>query len=201
MNSHHPSRSRRLVGLMTLTAALALLLPASAFAHARVSPRVSIAGATQLYSLAVPTEQANATTTKVALAVPAGFLIESFVPSPGWKRSLKQRVLADGDVVQTVTWSGGAVPSGEDALFQFLGQANTVGTYSFPVVQSYSNGVVVEWAGPGSSPNPAATIEVKSSLGGGGTPLLTIIALAVAVVALVVAAIAVLAGSGGRQLA
>jgi uncharacterized protein YcnI len=200
VTDHHPRRGRRPAALVAIIA-LALLLPGFAFAHARVSPLVSVAGATQLYSLAVPTEQANATTTKIVLSVPAGFAIDSFVPSPGWRRSLRERVLAGGSVVQTVTWSGGAVPTGEDALFQFLAQATKVGSYAFQVEQTYSNGVVVEWAGPESSASPAATIEIKSSLGGGGTPLLTIVALVVAAVALVVAAIAVLAGSGGRQLA
>ena len=43
-----------------LAAALAaLVLPTAAFAHARVSPPVSLAKQLQLYSLAVPTEKEN----------------------------------------------------------------------------------------------------------------------------------------------
>ena len=74
-----------------LAAALAaLVLPTAAFAHARVSPPVSLAKQLQLYSLAVPTEKENVTTTKIVLTVPSGFSIDSFVPSPGWQRVLQQ---------------------------------------------------------------------------------------------------------------
>ncbi len=67
-----------------LVAALAaLVLPTAALAHARVSPPVSLAKQLQLYSLAVPTEKENVTTAKIVLTVPAGFSIDSFVPSPG----------------------------------------------------------------------------------------------------------------------
>lgn len=189
--------------MLVAAGALVLVLVAAgpAAAHARISPPVSISGAIQLYSLAVPTEEAAVTTTKVVLSAPAGFTIESFVPNPGWHRSLTERVLSNGAVVQTVTWSGGSVPTGEDALFQFLGEASRDGTYAFQVAQTYSNGSIVDWSGAQSSATPAASIQVKSSLGGGGTPLLTIVALVVAALALVVAAVALVTRSGGRQLA
>ena len=181
--------------------ALALLCAGAASAHARISPPVSLSRTTQLYSLAVPTEQPDATTSQVVLSVPAGFSITSFVPSPGWRRAVAQSVLGNGAVVEKVTWSGGAVPSGEDALFQFLGEASANGTYTFDVQQTYSNGSIVDWAGPESSASPAPAIQVKSSLGGGGTPLLTIVALAVGILGVLVGGIALLALGGKRQLA
>ena len=52
--------------------AIALILPAVASAHARVSPPVSVAGKLQLYSLAVPTEKSNLTTSKIVMTVPTG---------------------------------------------------------------------------------------------------------------------------------
>ena len=54
---------------------------ASASAHARMSPSVSLANELQLYSLAIPTEKANAYTTKIVLTLPKGFSIDSFVPN------------------------------------------------------------------------------------------------------------------------
>lgn len=191
---------RALRGGLAVVAALlvALVAPTLASAHARISPPVSLAGELQLYSLAVPTEQAGATTTRVVLSVPAGFSITSFVPSPGWRRTVQQSVAASGAVTETVTWSGGAVPTGEDALFQFLGEASKDGSYAFQVEQTYSNGAIVDWAGPESSPTPGPSIEAESSLGGGGSSVLALVALAVAVVALVVALVG-LAGGGGRR--
>ena len=41
-------------------------------------------------------------------------------------------------------------------------------TYTFQVEQTYSDGSIVNWAGPESSAAPAPTIEAESSLGGGG---------------------------------
>jgi uncharacterized protein YcnI len=199
------------------TAALlvALVGPATALGHARVSPAVSLAGQLQLYSLAVPTEKANLTTTKIALTVPGGFGIDSFVPPPpGWSQQLKQTGSGDSAVVSQVTWTGGHTPTGEDSLFQFLAQPAKSGAYTFQVAQTYSDGSIVEWSGPESSEAPAPTIEAASSLGGGGggggTSVLTIVALIVGVLGLVAGAFALVSGGrggggdgggGGRALA
>jgi hypothetical protein len=69
------------------------------------------------------------------------------------------------------------------------------------VRQTYSDGTVVDWAGPESSDTPAPTIEAKSSLGGGATKTLGIVALALAVLALFVAVAGLVAKSGRRTLA
>jgi uncharacterized protein YcnI len=175
-----------------------LLLPAGAAAHARVSPAVSLSGQLQLYSLAVPTEKDNATTTKVVLIVPSGFSIDSFVPSPGWHRVLQQSGSGENAVVQRVTWTGGHVPAGEDALFQFLAQPASSGTYRFTVEQTYSDGSIVDWTGSENSQAPAPTIEVKDSLGGAGTSVLTIVALVLGVLGLLAGGFALLGGGGSR---
>jgi uncharacterized protein YcnI len=180
-------------------------LPAAASAHARVSPAVSLSGELQLYSLAVPTEKENATTTKIVLTVPNGFSIDSFAPSPGWQRSLQQTGSGENAVIQRVTWTGGKVPTGEDSVFQFLAQPGSSKTYRFTVQQTYSDGSIVNWSGAESSDSPAPTIEAKSSLGGGGGfSGLSLIALIVGVVALLLALIALGGGArreGGRPLA
>jgi periplasmic copper chaperone A len=192
---------RRLVPMIA-TAGLALIAAAASSAHARISPPVSLANTLQLYSLAVPTEKANATTTKIVLTVPKGFSIDSFVPSPGWTRVLKQTGSGDSAVIQQVTWTGGNVPTEEDSLFQFLGETSGTGTYTFQVEQTYSDGQIVDWNQAESQANPAPTIEAKSSLGGGGTPTLTIVALVVGAVGVILGAIALFTGGGGkRQLA
>jgi uncharacterized protein YcnI len=180
--------------------AVALIAAATASAHARISPTVSVAKELDLYSLAVPTEK-NGFTTKIELTPPQGFTIDSFVPSPGWKRTVQQTGSGEDAVIQKVTWSGGHVPTEDDALFQFLAVADSAKTYIFDVRQTYSDGSVVDWSGPESSDTPAPTIETKDSLGGGGSSTLSIIAIALGGVALVVAIVALVSGSGKRQLA
>jgi uncharacterized protein YcnI len=169
----------------------ALIIAASAAAHAELSPAVALTKHGQVFALAVPTEK-SAATTKVELTLPDGFSIDSFAPSPGWKRTATKT---------DVTWSGGSVPRDEDAFFQFLASADSAKTYSFKVRQTYSDGSVVDWSGSESSDTPAPQVEFKSSLGGGGSNTLAIIALVVGVVALVVAFITLFTGGGRRAVA
>ncbi len=187
--------TRRLVIVGALGAVLGLLTAAPAFAHAEMSPPIALAKTLQLFTLAVPTEKENATTTEVSLTLPSGFSIDSFVPSPGWKREVQQTGSGENAVVQKVTWTGGKVPTDDDSVFQFLATASDAKTYTFGVRQTYSDGSIVDWSGPESSDNPAPRVEAKSSLGGGGSSsTLEIVALALAAVALVIAVVGLLAG-------
>ncbi len=192
------------VGLAALIAAVAALVPTAAFAHARVSPAVSVAGRLQLYSLAVPTEKSGVTTDTIVMTVPAGFAIDSFAPPPpGWHMRETQTGSGESAVVTKVTWTGGDTPTGEDSLFEFLAQPAAAQTYTFEILQTYSDGSIVDWSGPESSDAPAPTIEVASSLGGGGggASLLSIVALVVGALGLLAGGFALASGSKGRTLA
>jgi uncharacterized protein len=194
------------IGRVALAAVVAttaaLLLPAAAWAHARVSPAVSVPNKLQLYSLAVPTEKSGLTTTKLVLTVPSGLGIDSFAPPPaGWQQSVAAHGSGEDAVVTKVTWTGGHTPTGQDSLFQFLAQPAANGTYTFQVQQTYSDGSIVNWAGPESSAAPAPTIEVSSSLGGGGISLISIIALILGALGLLAGGLALVGGSRRRALA
>jgi uncharacterized protein YcnI len=190
------------VGILLATIAGGLVFAASAFAHAEISPSVALAKHLQLFSLAVPTEKESAATTKVELTPPSGFSIDSFVPAMGWKREAQTTGTGENTTVQKVTWTGGKVPTEEDALFQFLASADASKTYTLTVRQTYSDGTVVDWSGPESSDTPAPTVEAKSSIGGGGgSDTLAIIALVVGALALVVAIAGLVGRSGRRALA
>jgi uncharacterized protein YcnI len=178
----------------------ALALPAAAFAHAKISPPVGLKGQGQVYTLAVPTEKENAFTTQVEFTPPSGFSIDSFVPTPGWKRTVQQSGSGESAVVTKVTWSGGHVPTGEDAAFSFLGRPSAAKTYSFGVRQTYSDGSVVDWNGPESSDTPSPTLDVQSSFGGGGSSTLAIVAIVLGAVGILLGGLALAAG-GRRSLA
>ena len=100
-----------------LVAAAALVSASVASAHAHVSPPIVVKGESQVFTLAVPTEKENAQTTKVELTPPAGFSIDSFIDSPGWKRSVEQTGSGEDAVITKVTWDGGKVPTGEATGF------------------------------------------------------------------------------------
>ncbi|HXE93073.1 MAG TPA: DUF1775 domain-containing protein [Gaiellaceae bacterium] len=195
-------RVRTRVAILLGVTGVGLVFAGSAFAHANVSPAVVLAKNAQVFALAVPTEKENAFTTQVELTPPSGFSIDSFAPAAGWKRQEQTTGTGEETVVQKVTWTGGKVPTGEDAFFQFLASTDAAKTYSFKVRQTYSDGSVVDWSGPESADTPAPSIEARSSLGGGGgNNTLAIVALAVGVIALVVAVAGLATRSGKRSLA
>ena len=194
------SLERRLFSVAAALA-LALVVPATASAHARISPAVTVSGKLQLYSLAVPTEKSGLTTSKIVMTVPNGFGIDSFVPPPpGWQMQVAQTGSGDSAVVTKVTWTGGKTPTGEDSLFQFLAQPASPQTYTFQVEQTYSDGSIVNWAGSEASAAPAPTIDVATSLGGGGVSVPTIIALIIGALGLLAGGFALVSG-GARDRA
>jgi uncharacterized protein YcnI len=186
------------LALGALAAFAALAYAESASAHAHVSPPVALAKEGQVFTLAVPTEKEGATTTSIELTLPAGFAVDSFVPTTGWKRAVQQTGSGDTAVITKVTWTGGAVPTGEDAAFSFLASTTGTGSYTFGVRQTYSDGSVVNWSGPESSDAPAPVVQAVSSFGG-DTSTLAIVAVAVAALALLLALGGLLA-RGGRPL-
>ena len=107
--------------VVPFVALAAFVFAASAFAHAEVSPPIVPTSDSQVFTLAVPTEKENATTTKVELTPPEGFAIDSFIPTAGWKRDVQQTGSGEDAVITKVTWDGGNVPTGEATGFQFLG--------------------------------------------------------------------------------
>ena len=157
----------------------ALVFAASASAHAIFSPPVAKAKVDQQFTLSVPTEEEDATTTQIELTVPEGFSIDSFEPAPGWQRSEQATGSGEEKVIRKVTWRGGKVPTDEDAVFRFNGSLDSSKTYEASVRQTYSNGKVVDWNGAEDSDTPAPRIEGVSDVGGGGTGALTIVALIV----------------------
>ena len=195
--------ARPTLPLVALAAALAAVVAGSAFAHAHLSPPVALAKSGQIFTLAVPTEKENARTVRVVLTVPDGFSIDSFVPAVGWKRQVQSTGSGESTVIQKVTWTGGAVPTDEDAFFEFLAEADSAKTYTFQVEQTYSDGSVVDWSGAESSDTPAPTVEAVDSFGGGGggsSNTLAIVALVVGGIGIVLGAVALARGSG-RALA
>jgi uncharacterized protein YcnI len=180
---------RKAVVTAAVTAGALAIVPA-AFGHATISPPVAKAKVLQQFTLSVPTEEEGATTTSIELTVPSGFAIDSFEPEPGWKRSVQSTGSGESTFIQKVTWTGGKVPTDEDSVFRFNASLDSSKKYTIKVRQTYSNGKVVDWTGPESSDTPAPLVDGVSSLGGGGTTTLTI-------VALIVGAVGVLLGIAG----
>ena len=187
-------RRQRPLALLAATAGM-LTLAGPAFAHAIVSPPVAETTALQQFTLSVPTEKEGATTIRIVLTVPQGFAVDSYEPEPGWTRTVKATGSGEDAVVNTITWSGGKVPTDEDSVFRMNASIRSAQTLVFKVLQYYSDGSVVDWSGSESSDTPAPTVRAVSDLGGGGsTDTLTIVALVLGAAALLVAVGGIFAG-------
>jgi uncharacterized protein YcnI len=192
-----PRRTGRVLLALAAGAAGALVVTGGAWAHAIVSPPVAKAKELQQFTLSVPTERENLTTTKVELVVPQGFAIDSFEPAPdGWKQQVQSTGSGEAAVVQKVTWTGGSVPTGQDAVFRFNASTSSSKTYTFDVRQTYSDGSLVDWNGSESSDNPAPKIEAIGSFGGSSSSTLAIVALVVGALGVLVGLLALV---GGRR--
>lgn len=171
---------KQLTSLAIVTAVTLLVLSSSAAAHVTLQPSSAPAGQFVRLDVRVPNEQDNASTNKVAVKFPDGFIFASYEPVPGWKVSIKTSKLdtpveAEGEKfteqVSQITWTGqgseGKIGPGQFQDFglsvQIPDKAGT--TLTFPATQTYDNGDVVRWIGAPDSEEPAPTVEVTAAAG------------------------------------
>ena len=163
-----------------VTAALALLAPATAQAHVSLHPNEVPVGSFATLGIRVPNEMESANTVKLAVQFPPGFLDVSTEYMPGWSSEVKTSKLAkpvqtdDGEVTEQVTeivWGGdgkqGLIPPGQFLNFpistEIPGKAGE--ELTFKVLQYYDNGEVVRWIGPPNSEEPAPQVDVTAEGG------------------------------------
>lgn len=150
---------RVLIAGAVAVVAVALFAPATA-AHVQVLPARAAPGDPTLFNVLVPNE-ADASTVRVELKIPAGVLPFSFQETPGWKRSETRAANGSLDVV---TWNGD-LPAGEFVVFSFLATTpDQEGEVSWPAIQTYGDGTKVRWIGPADSDEPAPTTLVSSDV-------------------------------------
>jgi uncharacterized protein YcnI len=141
-----------------LAVASTLVLAQAVGAHAVVYPAEAPTGAYQKYVLRVPNER-GFPTSEVSLVFPDGVRVISFDDVPGWV--LETTSPDDGATFTGATWRG-AVPVGRFVEFSFIGVNPTEATtLKWDVVQTYSDGTVVAWAGPPDSSTPASITSVQ----------------------------------------
>lgn len=135
-----------------------LMLAVSAFGHVRISPKESAAGATQRYTMVVPTER-QSPTVRLEMQFPAAVTPISFGTTPGWK--VEEKKDAAGKTIGAV-WSGGSIAFADSAEFVFDARNPLTGTkLEWKVIQIYEDGTHSEWTGPESSRTPAPVTAVK----------------------------------------
>jgi periplasmic copper chaperone A len=158
--------------------ASALAVPAAAEAHVTLQPNLAAAGAFTVENVRVPNERDNASTVKVDLQLPHGFVFASYEPKPGWTVKMTKAKLAkpiqtdDGPIdeeVRRITFTGHG-PNGKIAPGQFMDFPLSVqipgkpgDKLTFKALQTYSNGEVVRWIGAPDSDTPAPIVTVTKA--------------------------------------
>ena len=136
----------------------------------------------------MPTERDNASTVKVDVQLPHGFVSVSYEPKPGWTVAVTKAKLAkpvqsdDGPIdeeVRQITFTGhgaaGRIGPGEFMDFplsvQIPGKAGD--KLTFKAIQTYSNGEVVRWIGAPDSDTPAPRVTLTPAAEEAAAPTTT----------------------------
>jgi uncharacterized protein YcnI len=143
---------------VALAFGVVLALAAPARAHMVVEPATSTAGAQQRYTLIVPTES-QSPTVRVELRLPAGVDVFAVEAKPGWEASNSPFPVG----AATVRWTGGRIPPGQMATFEFLAtNPASARTLTWNAVQWFEDGTSERWGDGAPADHEASTTALSS---------------------------------------
>lgn len=146
----------------------------AAFADVSLTPSAAIRGDGVNVTFEVPTERADAHTTKVEIYLPEQTPIAEVFPLsvPEWAPQMTHRKLATPlqdmhggltrEVVSAVIWTRVVPPSEPNEVVRLpisIGPLPETDNVAFTVVQTYSDGAVVRWDGSPERPAPTLTLR------------------------------------------
>ncbi|WHX99955.1 YcnI family protein [Neobacillus sp. DY30] len=149
-----------IISLVTLIVALSLFAGAAS-AHVTVGPKETSQGAYEMFTLKVPSEKGDVTTTKVQVLIPEDVNITRFEPKPGWTYEIQKD---DSDKITSVTWTteGEGLSATEFGQFNMNGKVGDKATeIVWKAIQTYSDGSVVEWVEAEEANYPASVTVVN----------------------------------------
>jgi len=140
--------------------AAAFMTVTIAYAHVVVRPKESVAGASEKYTMRVPTER-NSATVRIEVEFPTAVEISAVDQKAGW--NVEQRKDASGKIVSAI-WSGSSIAPREVNEFSFAARNPSEETeLVWKVIQVYADGSRSEWTGPAGSRTPASVTAVKKA--------------------------------------
>jgi uncharacterized protein YcnI len=117
-----------------------LLIPALAYAHVSVTPRSSTNGATEKYTIRIPTE-GKVATTGADVEFPAGVIVETIQAPSGWKYEVKRQ----DDRIVSMTIQADVKP-GEFIEVAFVARNPRQGNeIVWTLRQRFADGTVTDW--------------------------------------------------------
>jgi uncharacterized protein YcnI len=158
------------LSIAVIAGALVLFMAAPALAHVTVQPPEAPTGSFYRFTVRVPNERPDASTTQVEVQFPETVTNVSVQPHAGWDYEVKMKTLDEPievfgeevtEAVDTITWSGGTIAPGEFDEFGISVRTPDEPTeLVFPALQTYDSGEVVEWIGDEEADEPAALVRV-----------------------------------------
>ncbi len=136
-----------------------LLTTQAAFAHIRIYPAESNAGARERYTMRAPNEK-QVNCIRIEGEFPAGLQVYDFEFKPGWKLDFKKD---DKGKIIGATWTGKMQPYEfvEFGMLAINPKAGANLTWKF--VQFYEDGTKEEFTGPVGSRLPAPVVTLKTT--------------------------------------
>ena len=144
-----------------LAAVFMLASMAAVSAHVTVAPRESAAGASQRYTVRVPTE-GQVATVAVDLEIPAGVTVTDVPSGEGFTVDVRR----DGGRIAAITWTKDIKPR-EVAEFVFVAtNPSTFSEVAWKAHQRFADGTAADWTGVQGDRRPAAVTRITAGASG-----------------------------------
>jgi uncharacterized protein YcnI len=153
--------------VLCMTALSLFLFAGIASAHVTVQPQETKQGSYEVFTVRVPSESENVTTTSIKVTVPVGVKVSRVQPKAGWKYELEKG--SDG-AITSITWTteGSGLSQTEFDEFRISGKvADDAKELAWKAYQTYSDKSVVEWTGAPDADHPASVTTVLAGTGEG----------------------------------
>ena len=153
--------------VLCMTALSLFLFAGIASAHVTVQPKETKQGSYEVFTVRVPSESENVTTTSIKVTVPVGVKVSRVQPKAGWKYELEKG--SDGGIT-SITWTteGSGLSQTEFDEFRISGKvADDAKELAWKAYQTYSDKSVVEWTGAPDADHPASVTTVLAGTGEG----------------------------------
>ena len=148
-------RNKSIAGLIV---AVTMAFPAIAQAHVSITPRQSTTGATEKYTIRIPTE-GKVATTGADIEFPEGVIVETIQAPSGWKYEVKRH----DDRIVSMSIQADVKP-GEFIEVGFVARNPRSGTrIVWTLRQRFADGTVTSWTpAPNGATRPTAVTQLTS---------------------------------------
>lgn len=127
-------------------------------AHVTVAPRESTAGASQRYTVRVPTE-GQTSTVALELEVPDGVAVTDVPAADGVTVDTRR----EGSRIVSITWKR-EIPPRQTADFAFVAtNPSASGSVSWKAHQRFADGTSADWIGVAGDPRPASVTRIAAA--------------------------------------